>query len=134
MHDWVLDERGLPAGYRVREAFEITPSEARDLLARGEAVLIDCRTPEEFACVRVEGAELIPLSEIERRADEIEGEGRALLVMCHHGVRSQRAALALQQLGHPGARSIIGGIDLWSLTIDPSLPRYERTPTGCRVA
>ncbi len=134
MHEWTLDPSGLPVGYRLRPSFEIWPQDARDLLASGSCVLIDCRTPEEYACVRIEGAELIPLAEIERRADEIEAdEDTPVLVICHHGVRSQRAALALQQLGFPQARSIVGGIDLWAVAIDPSLARYERTGSGMRI-
>ncbi len=134
MHEWTLDERGLPMGYRLRSSFEIAPRDARDLLASGACVLIDCRTPEEYACVRIEGAELIPLGEIEQRADEIDADDETpVLVICHHGVRSRRAALALQQLGFPQARSIVGGIDLWAVAIDPCLPRYERTGGGVRV-
>ena len=124
-----LDSSGLPAGYLFKPEFEITPREikaARDL--RDPAlVLIDCRTQEEWATARIEGAALIPLDQIMARADEIQelaaDESAIVAIHCHHGVRSLRAALALRQLGI-NAKSMAGGIDLWSIDIDPAVPRY----------
>ncbi|MFZ4575958.1 MAG: rhodanese-like domain-containing protein, partial [Phycisphaerales bacterium] len=69
----------------------------------------------------------IPLDEIERRHDEVEPEpGQAVAVICHHGVRSMRAALALRALGVQGCLSVAGGIEAWSLAVDSGVPRYER--------
>jgi len=134
LSDAQLDDTGLPHGYAVREAFEISPMDARRLLDVGGAILIDCRTEEEWEIARVAGAELVPLSEIEDRADEIEAdEHTPVLVMCHLGIRSARAALALQRLGFPRARSIVGGIEAWSRAIDPSVPRYARVRGGCQL-
>lgn len=134
MHEWSPDKRGVPAGYRVRPEYEMTATEASELLRDGRAVLIDCRTEAEWEAARVEGAVHLPLHELESRVEDIEVEAdQAVLVMCHHGVRSLKAALALQSLGFPSARSVVGGIDLWSVVIDPSVPRYERSGPICRV-
>ena len=67
----------------------------------------------------------IPLDEIEDRHDEID-EAPLVGILCHHGVRSLKAALALQHLGHKNVVSIFGGIELWSLAVDASVPRYTR--------
>ncbi|MBV9658265.1 MAG: rhodanese [Verrucomicrobia bacterium] len=107
---------------------EISAQEARRWLDDAGAALrvIDCRDPEEFAFNRLPGAELLPLSTLPSEARTRLGEptDAPLLVYCHHGMRSARAAHILRQLGYRGARSLAGGIDRWSLEIDPTMPRY----------
>ena len=94
--------------------------------APGDVLLVDCRTPEEVALARIEGAVHVPMERIVSSADDLadEAEGRDVIVYCHHGVRSLSAAAQLRALGVEGAASMRGGIDLWSLEIDPDVPRY----------
>ncbi|MCA9238349.1 MAG: rhodanese [Planctomycetales bacterium] len=88
-------------------------------------LLLDCREPDEHAVAAVEGAELIPMSELADRAGELTGrEDQRVVVMCHGGVRSLRVAHWLRAQGFPQAQSMVGGIDAWSQEIDPSVPRY----------
>lgn len=106
---------------------EITPRDAAAVLreAGAGALLLDCRTPEEFATARIEGAVLIPMQEIERRVSELEGrEDDAIIVHCHHGVRSLRVTAFLRQRGFGRAVSMAGGIDRWSVEIDAGVKRY----------
>jgi rhodanese-related sulfurtransferase len=124
-----LGEDGLPTGYRLRPDYEIAPRPAQQLIARGEALLLDCRTPEEHAVARIAGSLLIPLAELERRFEEVceaieDDPHRPVVVYCHHGMRSLRVATFLQAKGIAQARSLAGGIDLWSQAIEPSIPRY----------
>ena len=129
-----MSDPSLPDGYRLREAFEISAADAKAALDAGDAVLVDCRADDEWELVRVDEAVHLAMGEIESRADEIEADDEtAVLVMCHHGVRSLRAALALQQLGFRQARSVVGGIDLWSQKIDPTVARYDRGHGGCKA-
>ena len=65
----------------------------------------------------------IPLQEIMTRLDEIPRDKRPLIVYCHHGVRSLQAVQFLKYHGFD-ALSLRGGIDAWSLEIDPTVPRY----------
>lgn len=65
----------------------------------------------------------IPLHELETRYGEIPKDKLPLIVYCHHGVRSLYATQFLKFHGFD-ALSLRGGIDLWSLEIDPSVPRY----------
>lgn len=131
-----LDEQGLPLGYPFKTDYEITPRQARDMLAaRSPVVIVDVRTAPELDAASIKGPFVhIPLDEIERRAGEIDADSDTpVLTLCHHGVRSLKAALALRALGHPNTRSIAGGIDLWSLAADANVPRYERSGGVCRV-
>jgi rhodanese-related sulfurtransferase len=127
-----LDARSLPADYHLREALETTPRETRRLLEDpgSNALLLDVRTADEHRRANIQGAILIPLHELERRIDEVQDEleanpQRPVIVYCHHGMRSLRAASFLQAKGITQARSMAGGIDLWSIDIDPGVPRYS---------
>ncbi|MSP55257.1 MAG: sulfurtransferase [Myxococcales bacterium] len=84
--------------------------------------LVDCRQPGEWATCRLAGAVLIPLGELAERISELDPT-RPVLVYCHHGVRSINGAMLLESAGL-SADSMRGGIDAWSLRIDPSVPRY----------
>jgi rhodanese-related sulfurtransferase len=104
---------------------EISCEELAQRLASGEKpVLLDVRRHDEHALVALPGSKLIPLHELNERQDELEAlKGQEVVVYCHHGVRSYNATAFLQQLGI-NASSLAGGIDRWSLVVDPKLPRY----------
>lgn len=125
MSDAPLDDRGLPVGYDFHDDYEITPREARELLASGDVALLDCRTADELAIASIDGATHVPMHEIEDRLDEIEDLERPIAVICHHGQRSLRVSLMLRAHGFEDAVSVAGGIDLWSRDIDPSVRRYD---------
>lgn len=120
-----LDDRGLPPGYPFRSELETTPRQTRDGLANGTVFLIDCRTPDEHRAARIEGATLIPLDQIPGRAEDLAEQAgtRTIVIHCHMGGRSMKAALFLRSQG-VAAVSMAGGIDLWSVDIDNRIPRY----------
>lgn len=111
---------------------EITPAEVEALQNNDEAPsfrLVDCREADEFALCRIEGAELIPLSRFGELAPELvppsSGEEETpVVIYCHHGMRSLHATRFLRDRGLRRVWSMSGGIDLWSTTIDPNVPRY----------
>jgi len=106
------------------ENLEIVPQEVKRRLADGETLLlVDVREPWEHETARIEGARLIPLREIPAHADEIQEAGEVVL-FCHFGMRSLDAAAWLRSQGAAGAVSMSGGIDRWSVEIDPAVPRY----------
>jgi rhodanese-related sulfurtransferase len=86
---------------------------------------VDCRKKDEHDTCRIDGASLLPMSELQQRVEELLGhEDDLVVVHCHHGGRSLRVARWLRQQGFPKAQSMAGGIDAWSLQIDPAVPRY----------
>lgn len=103
---------------------QLDPTDAAALLA-GDAppVLLDVRTPGEYATAAVRGAVLIPLGELARRLDELDPTAPTI-VMCHHGMRSMQAAMYMSQQGFARVDNLRGGIERWSREVDPSVPRY----------
>lgn len=131
-----LDARGLPAGTVLKPGLEISPREMSERMNAHAAktLLVDCRTQEEWDAAHVNGSKLLPLSEIEKRADELDIEDYEYVgVICHHGVRSLKATLALREMGHAKVVSVAGGIDLWSRAVDPSVPRYDKSSGKCVI-
>jgi rhodanese-related sulfurtransferase len=104
---------------------QIQPAELKALLDTGRPVLlIDVRQPEEHAFCALPNDVLIPLGELMGRVEEVQPEeGVTVVVYCHHGVRSLSGAAILRRAGIEAA-SMAGGIDRWSLTVDPAIPRY----------
>jgi rhodanese-related sulfurtransferase len=92
---------------------------------RDQLTLVDCReTPEHEIC-QIPGADLLPMSQIEGRMQELAPlRGRPLVVICHHGVRSLQVAIWLRQQGFAQAQSMAGGIDRWAIEVDPAMTRY----------
>ena len=88
-------------------------------------LLLDCREQDEYDLVHIDGATLLPMSQITERVDEIaDHKEKPVVVYCHHGGRSLRVTNWLLEQGFQNALSMAGGIDQWALQIDPSKPRY----------
>lgn len=104
---------------------QIQPADVKRLLDSGESVvLLDVRQPEENAFCALPGSVLIPLGELSARVTELVSTDELVVVYCHHGVRSISGAAILAQAGFPNVASMAGGIDRWSLAVDPGVPRY----------
>ena len=88
---------------------EATPQQTSAAVRSGEAVLIDVRETWEWNQERIDGAILIPLSEVPHRMDEIPDD-RDVYVHCRLGGRSARAVEFLQENGRPRAINVLGGI------------------------
>lgn len=106
------------------EDIPITVKEVNERIARGDnLLLVDVREPWEYELCRIPGAKLIPMGALPANltamldADEV-------VCYCHHGMRSLDAAAWLRQQGVESARSMAGGIERWSVEIDPQVPRY----------
>jgi rhodanese-related sulfurtransferase len=106
------------------DELEITPAEVKQRLDRGEKlVLIDVRELWEFSVCRIEGAKLIPMGTVPANLQALDTDDE-IVVYCHHGVRSLDVAVWLRGQGVEGAKSLAGGIERWSVEIDPNVPRY----------
>jgi len=105
----------------------ITPAYAKQKLENGwKPFILDVRTERESAIASIQNTNLlIPHIEIMNHTEKIPKE-RDILVYCHHGGRSSMAATILNSMGFDSNRlfNMDGGIHLWSIDVDNSLPRY----------
>ena len=106
-------------------SLEITPREVKQRLDTGEKLrLVDVREPLEFQQAHIDGSELIPMRSVPQALPSLEAEESPLIVFCHHGMRSLQVVGWLREQGVEQCVSMAGGIDRWSLEIDPNVPRY----------
>jgi rhodanese-related sulfurtransferase len=103
---------------------EILPSEVKQRLDRGEKLLlVDVREPHEYAVCHIEGSVLIPMGTIPANLQKLDVD-EDVICFCHHGMRSMDVTNWLRAQGVKTAKSMSGGIDRWSIEIDPKVPRY----------
>jgi rhodanese-related sulfurtransferase len=91
--------------------------------AREKFRLIDVREPAEYDTCRIAGAELKPLGQIMQWMQELD-PAEEIVLHCHHGMRSEQASAFLARQGFTNVKNMLGGIDAWSLRVDPTVPRY----------
>ena len=108
------------------QSIEVGVQEVKRMLDAGEKfLLLDVRQPKEYDTARIPGAMLLPLSELPKRVEELRAYvGQPIVTHCHKGMRSLQAAQWLRSQGFADTRSMAGGIEEWSLKIDPKVPRY----------
>ena len=106
-------------------AFTMTPRELKDRLDKGDKiVLLDVREPWEYSMAKIEGSILIPLGTLPQSLDQLD-RAAEIVAHCHHGMRSADAVGFLLQQGFTNVKNLVGGIDDWSLQVDPTIPRYR---------
>ncbi len=91
---------------------EVSPAEGQALV-QGGAVLVDVREPNEYSEIHAEGAQLLPLSELEARYAELPKD-RPLVMICRSGARSARAGEFLLQNGYADVTNLAGGTLAWN--------------------
>ena len=104
----------------------ITASELAGLLKAPDAPkLLDVREQEEFEIASLPDARLVPLGQIPASIEQIaDWKNEAIVVYCHHGIRSMHAINFLAHAGFTHLANLSGGIDAWSCEVDPKTPRY----------
>ena len=104
--------------------YEISPVNAAALHSNKKVRLIDVREPWEVAKAAIEGALVIPMGEVPARAHQELDPEEHLVVFCHAGVRSMNVTAWLRNQGFEQVQSMRGGIDAWSVEVDPKVGRY----------
>jgi rhodanese-related sulfurtransferase len=101
---------------------------AQVIAERGESIqLIDVREPHEVEMAYVEGFFVLPLSEFVEWSEDLKTHLNPeveTIVMCHHGIRSAQMCQWLFSVGFTDVKNVTGGIDAYSLVVDPTIPRY----------
>jgi rhodanese-related sulfurtransferase len=104
--------------------FTITVQELKQKLDLGEKLmLIDVREPWEYNIAKIEGAQLIPLGSLGTEYKKLDPNAE-IVIHCHMGMRSMDATQFLLQQGFKNVKNLTGGINAWSMQVDPSVPKY----------
>lgn len=113
----------LLASHKHDEAMLLSPANAKSLLEQPTTRLIDTRTREEFEAVHIPQAEFLTQ---DLQQSIFGGNPERTILLCDHSGRHVLDTVAWFR-GHGLKRTfgIRGGIDAWSLEIDPTLPRYR---------
>jgi monothiol glutaredoxin len=102
---------------------QLSAPELKVLLESGTAVeLVDVRTEEERAIAKIDGSRL--LDQAYHDALLLRDRETPIVFQCHHGIRSQNAAEYFRREGFRNLYNLQGGIEAWSVLVDPSVPRY----------
>ncbi|WP_262964991.1 rhodanese-like domain-containing protein [Methylobacter psychrophilus] len=103
---------------------QLSATELKNKIDQEEKLfLLDVREPNEFQYGHIANSLLIPLNQIPNRLSELDTQ-LEIVVICHHGMRSQQAANYLAQSGFKNISNLTGGIDAWSCNCDSSVRRY----------
>ncbi|MCL1855700.1 MAG: DUF1294 domain-containing protein [Clostridia bacterium] len=105
--------QGMGVWNKPVEYQKIPPVEAKELMQTGDVIILDVRTKPEFAESHINGAILIPDTEIIDEAPQLlPDKQQTILVYCRSGNRSKKAALALIELGYTNVYDL-GGLLQW---------------------
>lgn len=111
---------------------DLSPQDAVTLTGDLDSLkILDVRNPAEWEVARLPGAILATPEVLQEIRDEWDPE-TPILIYCHHGIRSMIAGLKLRMAGFNRVYNLKGGIEKWSLLVDPSVPRY-RMDSGAAV-
>ena len=106
----------MPRGKRA------STTEVVQLINRGKYVIVDVRTPEEFAAGHLRDAKNIPLADFGTRIGELEkSKGKSIVVVCQTGARADRAVRLLQAAGFEDVVALDGGQTAWQAASLPTV-------------
>jgi rhodanese-related sulfurtransferase len=92
-------------------------------LLQSRPLLLDVREPWEFEICHIDGSTNIPMGQIPQRLQELPDDGE-MVVICHHGVRSQQVIHFLRPQTSLRLINLDGGVDAWARSVDRDMPVY----------
>ena len=90
---------------------------------REPPLLLDVREPWEYETCHIQGAQLMPMSSIPARQEELDPQ-QPVVCICHHGARSMQVGFFLERAGFEHVINLTGGVHAWALQVDGSMPTY----------
>lgn len=97
-----------------RMGAKLSPLQATQVINQGKTLILDVRSPENFAAGHIRDAKNIPLKELKARVAELDKfKARPVIVVCDKGLQSAKATAQLKKEGYSEAASLLGGLDAW---------------------
>ena len=85
--------------------------------------MLDVREPWEFEVCHIDGSINIPMGQIPQQVEQLRNNDE-IIVICHHGIRSQNVIRFLRQQAVDGLVNLDGGVDAWAREVDLDMPLY----------
>ena len=103
---------------------QMTVQELKSRFDAGSApVILDVREPWEYELCAIPDSRHIPMNTIPARLADLDPDNE-IVVVCHHGARSQMVAQYLERQGFKHLHNLAGGVAAWAQHIDPSMRQY----------
>ena len=104
---------------------QLSPQELKQKLdAKADKLMVlDVREPWELGICALPGALSIPMRAVPARYPELPKDAE-IVVVCHHGIRSQQVAYYLERMGFDKLSNLSGGVAAWARDVDPQMPTY----------
>jgi len=124
--DWVSTVQGEGLAIELPQApppvRQMSVRELAEKWQAGEVTLIDVRGETDRSQASIKGSLVLDRETMERL--ETLPKDTAIAFLCHHGNASMGAAEYFRKQGFTNISNVAGGINAWSMEIDPSVPRY----------
>ena len=102
---------------------QINAAQLAAQLEHENPVLLDVREAWEFEICHIDGSINIPMGQVSPQLEQLQSTSE-IVVICHHGIRSQQVINFLQQHSTAALVNLDGGVDAWARAIDPAMPLY----------
>ncbi|MCT4611747.1 MAG: rhodanese-like domain-containing protein [Clostridia bacterium] len=100
------------------EYTSIEQDKAKEMMDNEDVIILDVRTEEEYNSGYIKDAMLLPLSDIEDKAEDLfKDKKEKILVYCRSGNRSKEASKVLVKLGYENIYEF-GGINTWGYEVE----------------
>jgi rhodanese-related sulfurtransferase len=103
---------------------ELLPNQLQQYIQQEpDSWLIDVREAWEFNVCNIDSSRLVPLKILPAQALSWDRE-QAMVLICHHGIRSRMACQYLENRGFNNLINLSGGVNRWAQEVDPNMPTY----------
>lgn len=92
-------------------------------LENASPLLLDVREPWEFEICHIVGSINLPMAQIPQNQHRFQ-DAPEIVVICHHGIRSQHVIQFMQRLHGSTLINLEGGVEAWAREVDPDMPVY----------
>lgn len=111
---WVLTLAMFLFYERSKAGKAVTPAQATHLINKENAIIVDIRPKKEWDTGHITGAKHIPLSDLDRRMDELSKyQQRSIIVVCNLGQAAGSATKKLKESGYEKTVRLSGGMTEW---------------------
>lgn len=90
---------------------------------RPAPLVLDVREPWELAICGIAGSRAMPMRTVPEQWAALD-DAAPVVVVCHHGMRSQQVAMFLERQGFSAVFNLRGGVEAWAIEVDPAMARY----------